>query len=173
VSAKITLIGQPQGLHLEAVLAARGQQPSTGAGGHFYVGQGLAEMGRSVFTLGNDTEAERVWRESLRIATEIHGTPVALEALVGLASLRAKRGDIEPALELLLIVLNHPASSQETKNRAEILRVELESRLTPQQIQAVQAQARKQSFDQVVSQFLGQPLQFRYSSSDATLCDCS
>ena len=75
---------------------------------------------------------------------------------MGLASLQAKRGDIEQALELLLIVLNHPASLQGTKDRAEILCVELEARLTPQQIELAQVKARKQSFDQVVSQVLGQ-----------------
>ena len=75
-------------------------------------------MGRSIFALGNDAEAERIWRESLRIAVETRGTSIALEALVGLASLQAKRGDLEHALELLLIVLNHPASLQDTKNLA-------------------------------------------------------
>ena len=128
----------------------------TELGGRRDVARVLAEMSRSVFALGNDAEAGRVWRESLRIATETRGTPVALEALVGIASLQAKRGDMEHALELLLIVLNHPASLQETKNRAAILRVELESQLTPQQVESAQAQARQQSFDQVVSQILGQ-----------------
>ena len=92
----------------------------TELGGRWWVARVLAEMSRSVFALGNDAEAERVWRESLRIATETHGTPVALEALAGFASLQAKRGDMEHALELLLIVLNHPASFQETKNRAAV-----------------------------------------------------
>jgi len=113
-------------------------------------------MSRSVFALGDDAEAERLWRKSLRIAVETRGIFIALEALAGFASLHAKRGDIEQALELLLIVLNHPSSIQDTRNRAEILRVELESRLTPQQIQAVQAQAQKQSLDQVVNELLGQ-----------------
>ena len=116
----------------------------------------LAEMGRSIFALGNDAEAERVWRESLRIATEIHGTPVALEALVGLASLQAKRGDMEHALELLLIVLNHPASFQETKNRAAHLRVELEAQLTSQQVEAAQARAQAKTFEAVVDEVLKQ-----------------
>jgi tetratricopeptide (TPR) repeat protein len=149
-------VAQAQGEHQRAVdMFRKGVDTFTELGGRFYVGQGLAEMGRSVFALGNDAGAERVWRESLRIATETHGIPVALEALVGLASLRAKKGDMQSALELLLIVLNHPASPQETKKRAGILRADLESRLTPQQIQAAQAEARKQSFDQVVSQVLG------------------
>ena len=116
----------------------------------------LAEMSCSVFALGDEVEAERNWRESLRIANETRAAWVALEALVGIASVQAKRGECEQALELLLIVLNHPASMQETKDRAEISRAELEPRLTPQQIQAAQAQAQKQSFDQVVSQVLEQ-----------------
>ena len=128
----------------------------TDLGGSWWVGRVLAEMSRSVLALGDDGEAERVWRQSLRIATETRGTPVALEALAGLASLQAKRGDLEHAIELLLIVMSHPASFQETKNQAERLVAELEPRLTPQQIQAVQAQAQRQSYDQVVSQVLGQ-----------------
>jgi len=113
-------------------------------------------MGRSVFALGNDTEAERVWRESLRIATETRGTPVALAAIVGLASLQAKRGDMEHALELLLIVLNHPASVQETKNRAAHLRAELEAQLTRQQVEAAQAWVQAKTFEAAVDEVLKQ-----------------
>jgi len=68
------------------------------------VGRVLADMSWSIFALGNDAEAEHIWCQSLRIATDIHGTPVALEALAGFASLQAKRGELEYALELLLIV---------------------------------------------------------------------
>jgi predicted ATPase/DNA-binding XRE family transcriptional regulator len=151
------IVAQAQGEHLQAVdMFRKSLDTLTELGARQDVARVLAEMSRSVFALGNDTEAGRVWRESLRIAVETRGTFVALEALVGLASLQAKRGDVEHAIELLLIILNHPASMQDTKNRAEILRVELESRLTPQQIQAVQAQAQKQSLDQVVNELLGQ-----------------
>ncbi len=115
----------------------------------------LAEASRSVFALGNDAEAERSWRESLRLATETQGIFIALEALVGLAVLRAKHGDPEHALGLLLIVLGHPSSTQGTKDRAEHLRWEFESQLTSQQVQVAQAWARQQSFDQVVNQVLG------------------
>ena len=116
----------------------------------------LAEMSRSIFALGNDTEAERGWRESLRMATEIHRAPVVLEALAGLASLRAKKGDKEYALELLLIILNHPASIQETRSHAEQLRIELEAQLTSQQVKAVQARANAKTFETVVDEILKQ-----------------
>jgi predicted ATPase len=126
----------------------------TELGGRFYIGQGLAQMGRSQFALGHDDEAVRSWRESLRIAAEIHGMPVLLESLVGIASLRVKRGNARSALELLLVVLNRPAGDQDIRNRAEAMRLELEARLTPQQIADAQTQAQKQSIDQIVGQVL-------------------
>ncbi|MGE5852268.1 MAG: ATP-binding protein, partial [Deltaproteobacteria bacterium] len=126
----------------------------TELGGLFYIGQSLAQMGRSLFALGNDVAAERIWRESLRIAAEIHGVPVLLEALVGMASLRAKRGETQAALELLLIVLNQPACDQETKNQVDRLRAELEAQLTPIQIEAVQAHTGEKTLEAVVEDLL-------------------
>ncbi len=150
-------VAQAQGEHQRAVdMFRKGVDTFTELGGRFYVGQGLAEMGRSVFALGNDAEAERVWRESLHIATETRGTPVALTTVVGLASLRAKRGDKEHALELLSMALNHPASSQETRNRATQLRAELEAQLTSQQVEATQAWVQAKTFEVVVDELLKQ-----------------
>lgn len=88
------------------------------------------------------------------MATEIHGTPVALEALAGFATLQVKQGNRKHALQLLLLVLNHPASSQETKNRASGLRAELEAQLTPTQIEAIKAHAGEKTFDAVVEDLL-------------------
>jgi len=149
------LIAQAQGEHSQAVdMFRKCVDTFAELGGRQYVAQGLAEMGRSVIALGNDTEAERVWRESLCIASEIHGVPVALEALVGLASLQTKRGDLEQALELLLIVLDHPASVQETRSRATHLRAELEVDLTPQQIESIQTKAGKKTLESIAKELL-------------------
>lgn len=149
-------VAQAQGEHTQAVaMYRRSLETLTELGARQDVARVLVEMGRSVFALDDSVEAERVWRAALRAVSESQGLFVALDALVGLASLEAKRGDLEQALEWLLRVLNHPVSVQATRRRAEILRAEVESHLTPQQIQAVQARVRKQSFDQAVSQVLG------------------
>ncbi|HEY6072670.1 MAG TPA: tetratricopeptide repeat protein, partial [Anaerolineales bacterium] len=149
-------IAQAQGQHQQAVVMFRKALDTfTELGGSWWVARLLAEMSYSFFALGNDAEAESVWRESLRIATEIHGTPVALDALAGLASLQAKQGDLLPqALELLLIVLNHPACLQDTRDRVNPLRAEVEARLSRQQVEAAQSQARVKPFDQMVEQIL-------------------
>lgn len=126
----------------------------TELGGLFYIGQCLAQMGQSLFALENEVEAEHVWREALRIATEIHGVPVMLEAIVGMASLRAKRGEMQPASELLLIVLDHPACDQETRNRAENLRADLATQLSLIQMDAIQAHAKHKHLEAVVQDLL-------------------
>jgi predicted ATPase/DNA-binding XRE family transcriptional regulator len=149
------LIAQVKGEHILAVdIFHKSLDMLTKLGARSDVARLLAEMSRSVFALGDEAEAERGWRESLRIANETRGAWVALEALVGIASLQAKRGECEQALELLLIVLNHPAGIQETKARAARLRTELEAQLTPLQIESIKVRAREITLESVVEDLL-------------------
>jgi tetratricopeptide (TPR) repeat protein len=150
-------VARAQGEQLQAVdMFRKCVDTFTELGGRFYAAHGLAEMGRSLFALGNETEAERAWHQSLRIASEIHGIPVALYALIGLASLLAKRGDMEHALEMTLIISNHQSSSHDTRNRAAHLRAELESQLTRHQVEAVQARVQSKTFEAAVEEVLKQ-----------------
>ena len=149
------LIAQAQGEHIQAVdTFHKSLDMLTELGARPDVARLLAEMSRSVFALGDEAEAERGWRESLRIANETRGAWVALEALVGIARLQAKRGECEQALELLLIVLNHPASIQETKDRAARLHAELEANLTSSQIKTIQAHAAERKIEDIVEGLL-------------------
>lgn len=148
-------VARAQGNHQQAVeMFRKSVDTFTEIGGRFYAAHGLAEMGRSLLALGNDAEAGRVWHESLRIATEIHGIPVALYALIGLAGLLAKKGDLEHALEISLIISNHPASSHDTRHRAALLIAEMEARLTSQQVEAVRARARNETLESMVAEIL-------------------
>ena len=64
------------------------------------------------------------------------------------------RGETHSAFELLLIVLNHPACDLETKNRAEKLRAELETQLTPTELEAIQAHSGERTLEAVVEDLL-------------------
>jgi len=149
------LIAQAQGKHAQAVeMFGKSLDILTEVGMRQDEARVLVERSRSIFALGNEAEAERGWYRALRITTETKSTFIALEALVGIARLSAKQGKIERALELLLIVLNHPASLQETKTRADSLRTELEAQLTPRQVEAVQARTGEKKFEAVVEDLL-------------------
>jgi tetratricopeptide (TPR) repeat protein len=149
------VVAQEQGLHAEAVKMLQiSLEISTELGARQDAARTLAEMGRSVFALGNEVEAERLWREVLRIAVETRGTHAALEALIGLARLQARQGRVEHALELLLIVLDHPASIPGTRKRAAQLRTEFESQLTSQQAEAAAQRAHATAFEDTVRKLL-------------------
>jgi tetratricopeptide (TPR) repeat protein len=149
------LIAQAEGEHVQAVRMFRKSLDTLSeVGARQDEARVLVETGHSILALGNDAEAERAWREALHIAMETQGTFVALEALAGIATLKAEQGTIEQALELSLIVLDHPASLRETKNRTAHLRAELEAQLTPAQIESIHNDAREKTFEAVVEDFL-------------------
>jgi tetratricopeptide (TPR) repeat protein len=149
------LIAQAQGEHLQAVdMFGKSLDTLTELGARQDVARVLVEMSRSSFALGNDAKAERGWRQALHVTMDTQGIFVALEALVGMATLKAKQGTIEWAHELLLIVLNHPASLPETKNRADRLRAELEAQLTSQQLEAAQTRAKTKTVEAAVEEIL-------------------
>lgn len=118
----------------------------------------LSHQGYNSLARGDDVGARNSFMAVVRLTREGGFVSFALDALVGLASLQAKLGDMEHAFKLLLIVLDHPATLQETKDRAGNLRVGFEERLTPQQIDLAQTQAQTLGFDHVIAQILEQPL---------------
>lgn len=112
----------------------------------------LTHLGYSSLALGEAIEAQNAFVEVLRLSRKGGYLPYLVDAMAGLATLWANSSNDERALELAYHVLQHPAATVETKSRAETLRVTIESRLTPQQLQTVQARAKQQSFNEIIEQ---------------------
>jgi len=62
-----------------------------------------------------------------------------MDALVGLASLSAREGDLKQAVELLALARHHPATAQPTRDRIQGLLAELGSELSPELLAAATA----------------------------------
>ncbi len=149
------LVAQAQGQHREALEPFQESlQLFHELGARWEVARVKCEMARSLFALGHAAEAEHHWCESLQLSVETQGLLTAMEAIVGLARLRAGRGDSEYALQLLIFSLRHPATLPETKVRAESLASELKEKLTPQQIESAQTLAEAWTFESVVNGLL-------------------
>ncbi|GIK43384.1 MAG: hypothetical protein BroJett011_72170 [Chloroflexota bacterium] len=101
--------------------------------------------------------ARRIFLKALSLALEVQAIPLALDALVGMAYLAARAGQAEQALELSICVSCHPASTQEARDRAEHLGLELERQLTAQQLEIARAKAQTKSFDVTVRELLKVP----------------
>jgi predicted ATPase/transcriptional regulator with XRE-family HTH domain len=116
--------------------------------------QTLNNLGDNLLALGDWSGARRCFMEALAIGRETQVIPVALDALLGLAILRLQEGATEPALELVSQVLQHPASTQEAKNRAEGLAAEIEARLPSSQLATIQARSQIKNFEAVIGELL-------------------
>jgi predicted ATPase/DNA-binding XRE family transcriptional regulator len=141
------MLAQVRGDHLEAEsLFREGLTLFKEMGDRLGIAQTLNNLGEVHTVLGADPEAWTSFLEAINIAVNMDTLPVALEALVGLASLSAKEGSPEWALELLLSVLAHPAAKKEVRDRAQQLYTTLLRQLPPEQLEAVHLQAETKPF---------------------------
>jgi tetratricopeptide (TPR) repeat protein len=99
-------------------------------------------------------EAEQQFQQALSIAIKLDVRPVTLYILTGLAMLLAESGagdaEQERAVELLALVLHHPASEQETKDKANRLLDELKSSLPSEMVTAAQERGQAGRLDTIV-----------------------
>jgi tetratricopeptide (TPR) repeat protein len=150
------LVAQAQGNHSLALDSLqKSLRVFTEFGSHWDMARVLSELGQSTFALGNEFQAEHFWRESLRLSMESHGILTTMDALAGFASLLAKRGEQQKALQLLLICIDHPSTVAEIKGRAGKLAAEVKEKLTPQEIESVKVLVENYPLESVVQEILG------------------
>jgi tetratricopeptide (TPR) repeat protein len=115
----------------------------------------LNNLGFTLCELHDDDVAAECFDQALRIATEIGAAPLALELLVGLARLRARAGQPEPAAELLGLALRHPASNSDVKIQVELFLGQLADVLAPELLEAAIVRGGELELEAVVAEIAG------------------
>ncbi len=115
-------------------------------------GSCLLELGNVAQQLGNSAEAATLYRQALTVATASQRTPLMLEILLGMSQLLADREEREKAVELLSFIHEHPASDQDTRDRAEALRRDIEAELPPLVFEEAAEKGRALELDAVISE---------------------
>jgi tetratricopeptide (TPR) repeat protein len=110
----------------------------------------LNHLGELLLVQGEYAEAGSCFLSALRVVRDAQLAPLVLEALLGLASLHTAGGHTEPGLKLLLAVLQHPASTEQMRARAEQLRLALWERVPPTRLQTIAVRSREASLDMLV-----------------------
>jgi ATP/maltotriose-dependent transcriptional regulator MalT len=82
------------------------------------IASALEGLGRSAVAAGSYAVAAQHFQEALQIATTIQFVPRIHAILSGVAELRLLKGEVAQAAGLLVALLRHPASDQETGDRA-------------------------------------------------------
>ncbi len=92
-------------------------------------------------------EAESSALHAFEVARDLEYNLYALDALAVLAEIYARQGRNVTAIEMALFVLDHSTSAQGAKDRAETLRVGLETRLSLEQVDMARSRARSMTLD--------------------------
>jgi predicted ATPase len=118
-------------------------------------------LGTVALLEGDAQQARQYFLRSLRISQECGQTREMLASLRDLANVATAEGDLESALQLLAVVLNHPASDQNSLNRperlrdeAEKLRASIETRLDQPRYQSAWEAGQRRRLAGVVAQIL-------------------
>jgi len=114
----------------------------------------LTYLGEAAAALGAIDEAEHYWLDAFHIGREMQAFPILMANLIRLAQLHTDRGDIARAYEWATVVFDHPASWQDSKDRAEKLRAQLRSKLSAQELESIQLMAHTNSLDDLIQETL-------------------
>ena len=109
------------------------------------IGVASSTLGALAFARRDDTAAAEHFHVALRMTLATGAVPKTLEALVGMAMLRARQGQVEQAVAWLVLARQHPASSDWNRERAAGLLAELATQLPPPAL--AQAHTRGQAGD--------------------------
>ena len=121
-------------------------------------------LGNVALAMGDYPEAKRYYQQALKIPIDIRTVRASLDVLVGLATLLAhtergvREGNaallVERASELVALVLHHPASVKETRERAQRLLDELQAELPPAVFAAAEERGQARDLQATVAELL-------------------
>jgi predicted ATPase/DNA-binding SARP family transcriptional activator len=114
----------------------------------------LSNLGHLYVLLGEHALAWDYLRQALSESTAIGVAPLTLDALVGVAQLRAEVGQANSAAELLGVALNHPAVEVDSAQVAETVLAGLREALPAKQLETAMERGKTLKLDEVVAELL-------------------
>ena len=121
------------------------------SGDSWFFSQALNIQGKIFLSAEQLKDAWSSFTQSGQVAQSIQALPLLMDSLVHLAMLDAKQGNLEAALAAALFVSENSSSTQETKQRAQQLRADLEPHLDAERIAAAQSQQQALDLDAILN----------------------
>jgi tetratricopeptide (TPR) repeat protein len=116
----------------------------------------LSNLGHLYVRLGEYAPAWDHLRQALSESIAIGVAPLTLDALVGVALLRAETGQLDAAAELLGVILNHPSVEVDSVQLAETILAGLRKALPAKQLEAAMQRGKTLELDAVVAELLAE-----------------
>jgi predicted ATPase len=126
-------------------------------GEQLMVATGLVNLGHVAIALEDHHAAPNWYLEAVQMSSKIGAVPIALESLAGLAEVLAQSDAVEPALEILGLVLHHPAIDGETQLVAEPILESLCSKVPSDITDAALERGKGMELETVIAELLASP----------------
>ncbi|MBN1886956.1 MAG: tetratricopeptide repeat protein, partial [Thermoflexales bacterium] len=114
----------------------------------------LSNLGQLYISLGEHAAAWECLREALSESAAIGALPLTLDALVGVARWQAENGRYVPAVELLGLIMNHPALELDSARLAKPVLASLQQALPADQLATALERSASLELDAVVTELL-------------------
>ncbi len=114
----------------------------------------LLNLGWIAVEMNDGSEAERLFTEVLQRSSELRAWPQTLEAIIGLADLRARQGDVSQALAWLGAIQQHPAFDAQHAEVSEPILNRLRQTVSAEEVEAKLARGHQQNLADIIEQLL-------------------
>jgi tetratricopeptide (TPR) repeat protein len=155
------VVASRQGVYHEAVAHEQAALALARAiGNQWLAGGALIQLGLVAVTQGHEAwdDALGYLREGLHTTLAIGAAPLVLYGLYGLADLRAREGDPAAAIELLSLVVQHPANMSGVKEMAAQLLAAQQALAPPPVAAAAMARGQARDLESAVHELAGDTL---------------
>ena len=99
-------------------------------GARWDIAWALTNLGKVAIAREDWFEAERSLKRAINLSLEAQAMPQAIDAALELADCFAHQGKVNQAMELILPALNHPAGTEQARQRAEKLKSVVDPQLS-------------------------------------------
>jgi predicted ATPase/DNA-binding SARP family transcriptional activator len=114
------------------------------------------DLSKVYLKLDSAVDARQCCSQALSAAISHGSTPLILHALLGYVDLFAFEHEYERALRLCYLVLNHPQTEPDTRQRANASLVEIEPLLPPDKIEAARLWGQSTRLQEIIDQTLAE-----------------
>ncbi|MBK6647806.1 MAG: tetratricopeptide repeat protein [Anaerolineales bacterium] len=135
-------------------LFLQGLETHRNTGYRYGIAIALDNVGTAQYHLGNEAEALFHLKQSIREARDIKADFIALDALVWVAGIHARRGEMEKAVEIWGMIRNHPKTDPETIQSLEALVSEIFEGIPPDAFKRDEEQGKSLDLGDVLEEIL-------------------
>ncbi|MBC7809825.1 MAG: hypothetical protein H7175_01690 [Burkholderiales bacterium] len=128
-------------------------------------------LGRIAYAIDKNEEAAFYYHKALDISKQVGSFRFKLDVLLGMVELQVRQGGIERTIELLALIVQHPASLNHTRDRAQALLQKLEPELPPDVFAARQEKGKAAKLDDALESLYATPLFSHLRSADTNVSE--